>query len=345
MSDLLKSGLYTIATALGYQPPPPAAVSTHLATDTGRSAFEGARTNGHEHIIDPSNSSSLPSSSSPPPSSTPRTAAVASASAPYPATASSASDQQRQYCDVLSDAVNEAGEFTPPPDIIAAGLTTTSAASSTLPMFTLHKDIPYITGECVYQRGFRGGNYNKQALDIYTPGPGLVENNGAVERKVEEHQQQQPPQQQQDARAVVIHFHGGSWKRGDRAIPFYGSPSLCQGISSRGVIAVAPSYRLGNHETFKEDTRAAILWVIENIADYGGDPKRIFISGHSAGGNIAALDCRVCEQACVAKDVNSTTLLSSWRACSQGRGSSLANKAAMLPPAECPEMKMRLGSP
>ena len=219
MSDLLKSGLYTIATALGYQPPPPAAVSTHLATDTGRSAFEGARTNGHEHIIDPSNSSSLPSSSSPPPSSTPRTAAVASASVPYPATASSASDQQRQYCDVLSDAVNEAGEFTPPPDIIAAGLTTTSAASSTLPMFTLHKDIPYITGECVYQRGFRGGNYNKQALDIYTPGPGLVENNGAVERKVEEHQQQQPPQQQQDARAVVIHFHGGSWKRGDRAIP------------------------------------------------------------------------------------------------------------------------------
>jgi alpha-beta hydrolase superfamily lysophospholipase len=61
------------------------------------------------------------------------------------------------------------------------------------------------------------------------------------------------------------------------------------------VIAVAPSYRLpekpGDHAHFREDALAAITWVVANIADYGGDPHRIFISGHSAGGNIAALLC------------------------------------------------------
>jgi acetyl esterase/lipase len=45
------------------------------------------------------------------------------------------------------------------------------------------------------------------------------------------------------AKPVVVHFHGGGWKRGDRQRPFYGAPAMCHAYASNGFVAVAPSYR------------------------------------------------------------------------------------------------------
>lgn len=98
-----------------------------------------------------------------------------------------------------------------------------------------------------------------------------------------------PREPSAEPRDVVIHVHGGGWKRGDRSIPFYGSPSVCAGYASHGIIAVAPSYRLGNHPDHLEDVVRCIEWVRENISKVGGNVDRVFLSGHSAGGNIVSL--------------------------------------------------------
>eukprot|EP01004_Peranema_trichophorum_P007267 NODE_6049_length_932_cov_46.736712_g5460_i0.p1 GENE.NODE_6049_length_932_cov_46.736712_g5460_i0~~NODE_6049_length_932_cov_46.736712_g5460_i0.p1 ORF type:complete len:269 (-),score=46.36 NODE_6049_length_932_cov_46.736712_g5460_i0:126-848(-) len=64
---------------------------------------------------------------------------------------------------------------------------------------------------------------------------------------------------------------------------------MCKGYAQSGILAVAPSYRLGRTPHHIEDVCEAIKWVYYNIDKYDGDPKRIFLSGHSAGGNIVTL--------------------------------------------------------
>jgi len=54
---------------------------------------------------------------------------------------------------------------------------------------------------------------------------------------------------------------------------------------------VVPSYRLipaAPHPAQVEDAAAVVDWVVKNVATFGGDPKRIYLSGHSAGGHLAA---------------------------------------------------------
>jgi acetyl esterase/lipase len=88
---------------------------------------------------------------------------------------------------------------------------------------------------------------------------------------------------------VVVHVHGGGWVRGDRTIGFYGSPHFCKHYASNGFLAFAPSYRLGHSPDHISDCIQALEWVYANCSSYGGDPTKVFISGHSAGGNIVAL--------------------------------------------------------
>ena len=87
--------------------------------------------------------------------------------------------------------------------------------------------------------------------------------------------------------AVLVFIHGGSWRSGDRS----NYPALGNRFAKEGLGVVVPSYRLmpgAPHPAQVEDATAAVEWVIKNIAKYGGDPKRIFISGHSAGGHLSA---------------------------------------------------------
>jgi hypothetical protein len=87
---------------------------------------------------------------------------------------------------------------------------------------------------------------------------------------------------------IAIHFHGGGWVRGDRKDEFRGSPAVCRQYSSNGIIAIAPSYRLHDCPGHMHDAVSAVLWVIKHAISLGGDPRVIFLSGHSAGANIAA---------------------------------------------------------
>lgn len=84
--------------------------------------------------------------------------------------------------------------------------------------------------------------------------------------------------------ATVVWFHGGGLKSGQRKVP--------EGLKEQGVAVVAVSYRL--HPQVKapvyiEDAAAAVAWTMDHIADYGGDPQRIFVSGHSAGGYLTSM--------------------------------------------------------
>lgn len=103
---------------------------------------------------------------------------------------------------------------------------------------------------------------------------------------------------------VFVFFHGGAWAHGSPRD--YGF--VARNIAPEGYIVVLGGYRLnepGRYPAMLEDTAAAVAWVHENIADYGGDPQRIVLSGHSAGAYNAAqvaLDRQWLEEAGVPRE-------------------------------------------
>lgn len=84
--------------------------------------------------------------------------------------------------------------------------------------------------------------------------------------------------------ATVVWFHGGGLTSGNKEIP--------DGLKQKGIAVVAPNYSF--YPTVKapvyvDDAAAAVAWVFNHIEEYGGDPNKIFISGHSAGGYLASI--------------------------------------------------------
>ena len=87
---------------------------------------------------------------------------------------------------------------------------------------------------------------------------------------------------------VLVFVHGGSWRTGDRSL----YKALGDRLARSGIGAAIPSYRLmpqNPHPAQIEDVAAAFAWVVRNIAARGGDPSRIYLSGHSSGAHLAAL--------------------------------------------------------
>ena len=83
---------------------------------------------------------------------------------------------------------------------------------------------------------------------------------------------------------TIIWFHGGGLKAGDKSIP--------EGLKKQEVAVVTVKYRLNPNvkcPVYIEDAAAATAWVFKNIAAYGGDPQKIFMTGHSAGGYLASM--------------------------------------------------------
>jgi len=110
-------------------------------------------------------------------------------------------------------------------------------------------DIPYAAGA-------------RHGLDVYSPG--------------------------QAGAAVVVFFYGGGWATGDKATYRFVGASLAE----RGVVVVIPDYRLHpavRFPAFEQDAAAAVAWARANAARFGGDPRRLFLMGHSAGAQIATL--------------------------------------------------------
>ncbi|WP_217996858.1 alpha/beta hydrolase [Nocardioides jensenii] len=88
---------------------------------------------------------------------------------------------------------------------------------------------------------------------------------------------------------VLLQVHGGGWTIGDKREQ--GLPLMTQ-LAAKGWVCVAINYRLAPRSPFPAqiiDVKKAIAWVREHIADYGGDPAYIAITGGSAGGHLAAL--------------------------------------------------------
>ncbi len=120
----------------------------------------------------------------------------------------------------------------------------------------LTPDIPYVED-----------GHERQVLDIYTP---------------EEAANASLP--------VMFWIHGGGWQVGDKSNVALKPKALTE----RGFVFVSTNYRLlpdVEMDVLIRDVATSLGWVHKNIAKYGGDPQRIFVGGHSAGAQLAALIC------------------------------------------------------
>jgi len=87
---------------------------------------------------------------------------------------------------------------------------------------------------------------------------------------------------------VLAMVHGGGWTSGYKEHLLFMAPAY----NAAGIIFASIGYRLAPghlHPAALEDVATAITWIHGNIARHGGDPRRIFIGGHSAGGHLTAL--------------------------------------------------------
>jgi acetyl esterase/lipase len=114
------------------------------------------------------------------------------------------------------------------------------------------------------------GEHPRQKLDVYIPATRVT---GAP---------------------IVVFFYGGSWNSGDKAdYAFVG-----KALASRGFVTVIADYRLVpevRFPAFLDDGARAVVWAHRNASQFGGDPKRLFVVGHSAGAynaSMIALDGR-----------------------------------------------------
>ncbi len=91
-----------------------------------------------------------------------------------------------------------------------------------------------------------------------------------------------------DGAPILIYVHGGFWAlRTSKEFGF-----VARGPVSRGVATVVTNYALCPAVTIDEivrQTRAAVAWTYENARSFGGDPERIHVAGHSAGGHLVAM--------------------------------------------------------
>ena len=133
-----------------------------------------------------------------------------------------------------------------------AGLFITCILLSEAPAQEVQRNIPY--AEPAHER---------QVLDVYSP-------------------------QNAKRLPVVFWIHGGGWQTGDKS-----SVQLKpQAFIYKSFVFVSTNYRLlpqVDMETIVRDIAKSIHWVHDHIAEYGGDPDRLLVMGHSAGAQLAAL--------------------------------------------------------
>lgn len=91
------------------------------------------------------------------------------------------------------------------------------------------------------------------------------------------------PSEPKEGFPTLIWFHGGGLTGGNRDFPKF---------EGENVALISAGYRLSPQvplPVFIEDAAAAVAWTIKNISAHGGDPKKVFVGGHSAGGYLALM--------------------------------------------------------
>ena len=89
---------------------------------------------------------------------------------------------------------------------------------------------------------------------------------------------------------MVFWIHGGGWQTGDKS-EIQLKP---RAFTDKGFVFVSTNYRLlpeVDMETIVRDIARSIRWVHDHISEYGGDPDRLLVMGHSAGAQLAAFIC------------------------------------------------------
>jgi acetyl esterase/lipase len=135
-------------------------------------------------------------------------------------------------------------------------------------LFVVFLASPLLAAEPKVHRDLAYGepNNERQTLDVYAPAEGVNH-------------------------PVVVWIHGGGWQGGDKKEV----DQKPQAFVDKGFVFVSINYRLlPNNVTIKQmagDVAKAIRWTYDHAKDYGGDPNTMFVMGHSAGAQLAALVC------------------------------------------------------
>lgn len=142
----------------------------------------------------------------------------------------------------------------------AAAAQTTAPTTSTKPAnVSVQHDIAYKSGETL-------SDYEKERckLDVYSP-----------------------KQRSATLLPILVWFHGGGLEGGHKI----GGTAFGESWAPQGYIVVVPNYRLfpkATYPAYLDDAAASVAWTIQHAAEFGGDPKQVFITGHSAGGYLCA---------------------------------------------------------
>ncbi|NDE11069.1 MAG: alpha/beta hydrolase [Chitinophagia bacterium] len=96
------------------------------------------------------------------------------------------------------------------------------------------------------------------------------------------------PRKKGKSKDVFIFVYGGTWNSGHKSLyNFLGNRMARKNVVT--VILDYPKSPAATYDLMAEDVAKSVKWVKDNIENYGGDPNKIYISGHSAGGHLSAL--------------------------------------------------------
>jgi acetyl esterase/lipase len=129
----------------------------------------------------------------------------------------------------------------------------------------LAANVPAAFGSCKRHANIAYGPDPQQRLDVYVPQSAAIE-----------------------PRPVVVFWHGGRWRFGDKTdYRFVGAA-----LAESGYVAVVANYRhypQVKMPGFLSDAAQATLWAAAHANEYGGARERLYLMGHSAGAHLAAL--------------------------------------------------------
>ncbi|HEY3063494.1 MAG TPA: alpha/beta hydrolase [Chloroflexota bacterium] len=144
-------------------------------------------------------------------------------------------------------------------------MTTTSADAAELRRIDGERMSNAVRSEVRHQLNVAYGDHPRQVLDVYYPLPRTVSLPAPV----------------------LVFLHGGGFRTGTPARNAYQGRAALE----HGALFVSMGYRLIPEARFPdsvEDVEQGLLWLREHVAEHGGDPERIYVSGHSAGAMLAA---------------------------------------------------------